>query len=72
MQIHSEMTGTIMKTAAAGTSVAPGDTIVIIESMKMEIPVEAEHPGTLTKIHVKEGDTVEDGTLLADLDPTTP
>lgn len=72
MQIHSEMTGTILKTAAPGTALTPGDTIVIIESMKMEIPVEAEHPGTLHTLHVSEGDTVQDGDLLADVDPTTP
>lgn len=72
MQIHSEMSGTIMKTAAPGTELAAGDTIVIIESMKMEIPVEAEQPGTLKTLHVTEGDTVQDGDLLADVDPTTP
>lgn len=72
MRVHSEMTGTILKTTAPGTKLAPGDTIVIIESMKMEIPVEAEQAGTLQTLHVAEGDTVQDGDLLADLDPTTP
>lgn len=72
MRIHSEMTGTILKTAAPGTDLSEGDTIVIIESMKMELPVEAEHPGTLRTVHVSEGDTVQDGDLLAEVDPTTP
>lgn len=72
MQIHSEMTGTIRKTAEPGTVLTPGDPIVIIESMKMEIPVEAETPAVLQTLHVTEGDTVNDGDLLADLSPTTP
>lgn len=72
MQIHAEMTGTIRKTAAPGTSLTPGDPIVIIESMKMEIPVEADRPATLTTLHVSEGDRVNDGDLLATMHPTTP
>jgi len=72
MQIHSEMTGTVRKTAEVGTHLSPGDPIVIIESMKMEIPVEAEAPATLSTLHVSEGDPVNDGDLLAVLDPTTP
>lgn len=72
MRIHSEMTGTIRKTTEAGTQLSPGDPIVIIESMKMEIPIEAEAPATLETLHVAEGDAVNDGDLLAILDPTTP
>lgn len=72
MNIHSEMTGTVRKTAEVGTHLTPGDPIAIIESMKMEIPVEAETSGTLTALHVTEGDAVNDGDLLAVLDPTTP
>ena len=72
MNIRSEMTGTVRKTAEVGTPLSPGDPIVIIESMKMEIPVEAETPGTLQALHVAEGDAVNEGDLLAVLNPTTP
>ena len=45
--------------------VADGDTLVILESMKMEIPVLAEDSGTLTRLHVAEGDVVQEGDLIA-------
>jgi biotin carboxyl carrier protein len=41
---------------------------VILESMKMEIPVLAEEPGTLSRLHVTEGDVVQEGDLIAVLD----
>jgi biotin carboxyl carrier protein len=51
--------------ASEGDSVADGDTLVILESMKMEIPVIAESAGTLTKLAVAEGDVVQEGDLIA-------
>jgi len=48
--------------------VADGDTLVILESMKMEIPVLAESPGTLTRLAVAEGDVVQEGDLIAVID----
>jgi acetyl-CoA carboxylase biotin carboxyl carrier protein len=51
--------------AAEGDQVDDGDTLVILESMKMEIPVVAEGPGTITRMHVAEGDVVQEGDLIA-------
>jgi biotin carboxyl carrier protein len=51
--------------ASAGDQVADGDTLVILESMKMEIPVVAETEGTLTQLAVSEGDVVQEGDLIA-------
>jgi biotin carboxyl carrier protein len=51
--------------AAEGDQVQDGDTLVILESMKMEIPVLAEEAGTLAKLHVAEGDLVQEGDLIA-------
>ena len=51
--------------AAPGAELAAGDTIVILESMKMEIPVLAEESGTLTDLRVAEGDVVQEGDVIA-------
>jgi biotin carboxyl carrier protein len=51
--------------AAEGQQLEAGDTLVILESMKMEIPVLAEEAGTLSKLHVAEGDVVQEGDLIA-------
>jgi biotin carboxyl carrier protein len=50
---------------ADGDSVADGETLVILESMKMEIPVVAGTEGTVTAVHVSEGDVVQEGDLIA-------
>jgi biotin carboxyl carrier protein len=50
---------------AEGADVDDGDTLVILESMKMEIPVLAEEPGKVTKLAVAEGDVVQEGDLIA-------
>jgi biotin carboxyl carrier protein len=50
-----------------GDSVAEGDTLVILESMKMEIPILAEESGTVTKLYVGEGDVVQEDELLAEI-----
>ncbi len=50
-----------------GSAVAVGDTIVLLESMKMEIPVIAEEDGTITRIAVSVGDVVQEGDLIVEL-----
>lgn len=70
IDIESSVTGTVWKIeAAVGDTVASGDVIMIIESMKMEIPIEAEEAGTLTEILVAEGDAVSEDQPLARLTP---
>jgi len=52
---------------AEGDTVADGDTLVILESMKMEIPVIAEVDGTVSKLAVAEGGLVQEGDLIAEI-----
>jgi biotin carboxyl carrier protein len=54
--------------AAEGQQVDVSDTLVILESMKMEIPVLAEAAGTVSKLHVAEGDVIQEGDLIAVID----
>jgi biotin carboxyl carrier protein len=68
-EIRAEMVANVWKVVkAAGDEVAEGDTLVILESMKMEIPVVAESDGTVTQIAVNEGDVVQEGDLIAVVD----
>ncbi|SEH03756.1 Biotin-requiring enzyme [Nonomuraea solani] len=48
-----------------GETVSDGDTLVILESMKMEIPVLAEDDGTVVQLKVSEGDVIQEGDLIA-------
>ena len=65
-EVRAEMVANVWQVVASeGESVADGDTLVILESMKMEIPVLAESAGTLTKLAVSEGDVVQEGDLIA-------
>ena len=65
-EIRAEMVANVWKVvAAAGDSVEDGDTLVILESMKMEIPVLAESSGVIAEIAVNEGDVVQEGDLIA-------
>ena len=67
-EIEAHITGTVWKIEVeVGDNVAEGDTVVILESMKMEIPVEADSAGTVVKILVAEGDVVDDGLALMEL-----
>ena len=69
IEIISEVTGTVWKVETeAGKSLEEDDAIMIIESMKMEIPVEAPEGGTITEILVGEGDAVAEGQLLATME----
>ncbi len=65
-EIRAELMANVWKVVAAeGGAVADGDTLVVLESMKMEIPVVAECAGTLTRLAVAEGDVVQEGDLIA-------
>jgi acetyl-CoA carboxylase biotin carboxyl carrier protein len=67
-QINAEMSASVWKIEmAVGDSVAAGDCIMILESMKMEIPVEAEGPGIIESLSVAEGDAIEAGQLLVEI-----
>ena len=69
MQIKAELAGNVWKVLAKdGQSVAADETLLILESMKMEIPVTAPRAGKVTRLHVKEGDTVQEDQLLAELE----
>ena len=66
--VQSEITGKVWKIVAApGAALAEEDTIMILESMKMEIPVLAPVSGTLVKLLVKEGDDVSEGQNVAEM-----
>ncbi|MGH3796219.1 MAG: biotin/lipoyl-binding carrier protein [Pseudonocardiaceae bacterium] len=68
-EIHAEMVANVWKVVVAeGDTVSDGDTLVILESMKMEIPVIAESDGTISKVAVSEGDVVQQGDLIAVLE----
>ncbi|HEX4061986.1 MAG TPA: biotin/lipoyl-binding carrier protein [Streptosporangiaceae bacterium] len=65
-EVRAEMVANVWKVVTAeGADVDDGDTLVILESMKMEIPVLAEEPGKVTKLAVAEGDVVQEGDLIA-------
>ena len=65
-EIRAEMVANVWKVvASAGDTVAEGDTLVSLESMKREIPVVAESDGTLAQLAVNEGDVVQEGDLIA-------
>ena len=67
--IEAHITGTVWKIeCAVGDTIAEGDTVVILESMKMEMPVEAEDEGTIKAILVKEGQAVAEGEALFELE----
>jgi acetyl-CoA carboxylase biotin carboxyl carrier protein len=67
--IEAHITGTVWKVeVAVGDSVEEGDTVVILESMKMEMPVEAEDPGVVKEIRCEEGQSVSEGDTLVVLD----
>jgi acetyl-CoA carboxylase biotin carboxyl carrier protein len=68
-RIRSDMVANVWKVSVAvGDTVTEGDTIVILESMKTEIPVEAPHDGTVTELLVAEGGSVGEGDVIAVVD----
>ena len=69
MQIKAELAGNLWKIVVReGQQVRADETLVILESMKMEIPVNAPSAGRVAKIHVKEGQTVQEGQLLVEVE----
>ena len=67
-EVRSEMVANVWKVVVAeGDRVSAGDPLVILESMKMEIPVEAPADGTVTEVAVTEGGVVQEGDLIARL-----
>ncbi len=65
-EIRAEMVANVWKVVVAeGDTVEGGDTLVILESMKMEIPVVTESAGTVAVVHVSEGDVVQEGDVIA-------
>jgi biotin carboxyl carrier protein len=65
-EIRAEMVANVWKVVVAeGDPVEEGGTLVILESMKMEIPVIAERAGTVSALHVSEGDVVQEGDVIA-------
>jgi acetyl-CoA carboxylase biotin carboxyl carrier protein len=67
--VEAHITGTVWKIECkVGDEVEEGDTLVILESMKMEMPVEAEDEGTVAEIVCEEGQAVSEGDTLVVLD----
>ena len=69
VDVEAHITGTIWKIEVAiGDQVSDGDTVVILESMKMEMPVEVEDDGTVKEIRCEEGQSVQEGDVLVVLE----
>jgi acetyl-CoA carboxylase biotin carboxyl carrier protein len=69
VQIRAELAGNLWKIVVReGQEVRVDETLMILESMKMEIPVNAPSAGRVAKIHVKEGQTVQEGQLLIEIE----
>ena len=69
LNIESEVTGNVWKVeTVAGATVSEGDVLLVLESMKMEIPVEAPAAGTVAELLVREEDAVAEDQLLAVLE----
>ena len=69
VEVEAHITGIVWKIECqVGQSVEEGDTLVILESMKMEMPVEAEDDGTVKQIVCEEGQSVSEGDTLVVLE----
>jgi biotin carboxyl carrier protein len=65
-EVRAEMVANVWKVVVKpGDTVESGDTLVILESMKMEIPVVAESGGSVSELRVNEGDVVQEGDVIA-------
>ena len=65
-EVRAEMVANVLRVEVSeGDVVTSTDPLMVLESMKMEIPVLAEHGGTVARIAVTEGDVVQEGDLLA-------
>ncbi len=68
--VHSEVAGSIFELLVApGDEVAKGDTLLLVESMKMEIPIEAPVSGVVAAVHVIVGDAVAEDQRVVSIDP---
>lgn len=68
-EVRAELVANVWKVLVKdGDHVSDGDTIAILESMKMEIPVLAETDGTISSLSIAEGDVVQEGDLIATID----
>jgi biotin carboxyl carrier protein len=68
-EVLAEMVANVWKVLVApGDTVSEGDALCILESMKMEIPVEATASGTVTEVQVQEGGVVQEGDVIAIID----
>jgi biotin carboxyl carrier protein len=66
VDVLAEMVANVWKVVVAqGDAVSEGDPLVILESMKMEIPVESPLTGTVTELRVREGSVVQEGDVIA-------
>lgn len=67
--MKAELAGNLWKVVVKeGQQVSADETLMILESMKMEIPVNAPKAGRVTRIHIKEGESVQEGQLLAEVE----
>jgi acetyl-CoA carboxylase biotin carboxyl carrier protein len=67
--VEAHITGTVWKIeVGVGDDIEEGDTVVILESMKMEMPVEAEDDGKVSEIKCEEGQSVQEGDVLVVLE----
>ncbi|OUM86850.1 MAG: acetyl-CoA carboxylase biotin carboxyl carrier protein subunit [Bacillus thermozeamaize] len=65
MNVTSSMSGTVFRILVQpGDQVNPGDEVMILESMKMEIPIVAEEGGTVKEVRVAEGEFVQEGDVV--------
>lgn len=68
-EVEAQIAGNVWKIEkAVGDSLEAEDVILVLESMKMEVPVEAPCAGTLREVRVAEGDSIEEGAVLAVID----
>ena len=73
LRVVAEMVANILEVAVAvGDQVAVGDEVVLLESMKMEIPVIAGEAGVVTAVKVAPGDVIQEGDILIELAPAEP
>ena len=67
--VRAEIVASVLEVVVSkGYQIGPGDTLVLLESMKMEIPVLAEIAGTITEVNVSVGDVIQAGHLIAVID----
>jgi acetyl-CoA carboxylase biotin carboxyl carrier protein len=64
-EVTAELTASVVRIVAErGAAVAAGDTLLLVESMKMEIPVTAPGPGRVAEVRVEAGDVIAEGDVL--------